>query len=542
MSYSQNSFKQRLGTGPYTIAEAGCFLVSFANILERFGIGINPLDLNNYFIQHNKYVDVDGDNTLDDLAWGTISAYDGRVTCVATGGAGWPNSNDSIVKFSYKSPRTGRPTIHFALVVDYTRGIILDPWDGTVKASPYGAPVAWAKYEFRAAQVVSPPPPVNVPTFSVEGIPEVEKELKINISRWDLAQRTWQDLVNHPAENKEAGYRFRTSAIGHHITGGSYYLVDGSTGFNVVDCKDPAPAPPPPPEPPKTYTQNTVDGITYEAEPGNPVQMFVSKQGGADKYNLTGVKSWRDFKAVEHYEYGEEVFIAGIAHHPIPPVGADYLITGADFGDFKTIGRPNNNYGFNHADLSTTRPAPINPPAPTAPIQDVVPVTVQPAPPVSETAPIETPSGPLDWRATYRPFVNRVGENAPVWYIAVQNTAVKPLDGKGPEVALHIGDRILIGGTFKGPDGSIQLRPQDAALKFLWHGIADGTGPSEIIAPETKVYNSTTTPAERKTLGTTTINDRLIFLADDMQKLTAILKKVWGTLPLKKTKKSTIKK
>lgn len=544
MSYSQNQFPNvRLGTGPFTIAEAGCLLVSDANLLDRFGLPISPVDLNNYFIQHGVYTDVDGDHTMDDLAWGSPSAYNAEVVCTGVGGAGWPDSNDAVIKVVYKSPRNGAMTTHFPLVVDHIAHTILDPWDNKVKVNPYGTPVGWAKYERHQAPVVRPAPqtPAETPSFRIEHITEREMQLKTDTSLWDMTQRSWPGLSSNPVSPASAGARFKTSAIAHHMVGGDYYMPDpnGTGGYNVVDCQDYAAAPDEQPAPaaapaepvgPKVWDENIIDGIHYEAEPGNPVSMFVTKQGGANKWNLTGVKSWRDFKSVSHVDYGTEVFVAGIAHHPIPPVGADYYITSDDFGDFKRTGRPSNNYGFNHADLGPTRPPAAEAAKPAEPV-------AAPAPePVAAPAPDPAPTT-ADWRSTYRPFVNSVGEHTPIKYIAVKQITVRPLDGRGPEVPLHIGDLIVIGGTFKGPDGKIRLRPQDAADKLLWHAVPDdGT-----IEPHDKVMNTQTSPDERRVLGTTTVNDRLVFMADDIDKIFGKLKAVWDIIP-HKNKKSTIKK
>jgi hypothetical protein len=244
MAFAQINYSQKLGSGPYSIADAGCFLTAFSNLLARFGESIDPPNLNNYFMQHHTFVDVD-DGHKDDLGWGSISAYDGNVVVVGTGGAGWPPSNDAIVKFIYKSPRTGAIVTHFCLVADHAAGTIIDSWDGVTKRSPYGTPVAWARYERHMPQPVTPPPPPATPAYTVEHIPERTEQLKITAHLWDLNQRSWPALVNHPVGTGQAGTQFKTSAIAHQLLGGSYYMLDPNSGqgYNVVDCQD-APAPP----------------------------------------------------------------------------------------------------------------------------------------------------------------------------------------------------------------------------------------------------------------------------------------------------------
>src|SRR5206468_12072731 len=120
---------------------------------------------------------------------GSVSAYDGQVSTVAIGGAGWPSSNDAIVKFIYKSPRTGAIVTHFGLVADHNAGKIVDSYDGVTKVSPYGAPVAWAAYERHSVQAVTPPPPQETPAFTIENIPEKQEELKVDTHLWNLNQR-----------------------------------------------------------------------------------------------------------------------------------------------------------------------------------------------------------------------------------------------------------------------------------------------------------------------------------------------------------------
>lgn len=437
MIYAQTSYPQRLGKGPFTISEAGCFLVSDTNLLsDRFGININPLQLNDYFNQHGNYCDIDGDNTMDDLAWSTISAYDGRITC-QVGGPGWPDTNNAIVKFVYKSKRTGQTTTHFCLVADHTQGTIIDSWDGVTKKSPYGTPVAWAKYELHAPQVVTPPPAPTHPAFTIENIPEVTKELVRDTKLWDMNRRSWPDMVNNPVGGAGIGTKFQTNQIARHILGGSYYLPMGSSsqGFNVVDCKEPtavASAPTPQPEPapapapaPQAYTVNTVDGIEYRALDGAPKKMYVAKQGGCEIWSFGGVQTWRDFKSVKHLEYGAEVFVVGSALHPIPPKGAMYLMQDSDFGDFRKTGTVVNQVGIAQVDLSDTPPPPI-PVA--APVEVVTPVPVETK---VETEPVSS-TVPVRWKDTYQPFAK------PVHCMAVKNLTVKDYndDNPAPEMPL----------------------------------------------------------------------------------------------------------
>lgn len=430
MAYGQTNYQQKLGTGPSVsrIADVGCFLTAFCNLLERFGEGIDPPTLNNFFIQHGTFL-ADGPNR-DNLAWGSISAYDGNVVASQIGGPGWPKTNNAIVKFVYKSSRTGAQLTHFCLVADWTQRVIIDSWDGHTKVTPYGNPVAWATYDKHMPQVIVPPPPIrNSSTFTIENIPAVTKELRIRTQLWDLTRRTWPEIANNPVTARTAGFRFETNRIAHHVLGGNYYIPsdsNGSQGYNVVDCQDPtsqpaptppaAPPAPTPPPAPQVFTTNKVDGIVYSVIDGAPRPMYVTKPDGIEKWSFKDVSTWRDFRSVQHIGYGEEVFIVGKALHPIPPTGAMYYMTDADFGDFKKTGRVTNQYGFNKVDLSDTRPPVLSVPTP-APVPVVAPAPA-----------VETP--PIDWKDTYKPFPQ------PVRYISARDQIVSDLSGKQPNLPL----------------------------------------------------------------------------------------------------------
>lgn len=430
MPFAQINYSQKVGNSSLSISEIGCLLTAFSNLLERYGEPVDPPTLNNDFNNKHTYIlaPEDGPNVSDDLAWGSISAHDGQVAVVGIGGAGWPDSNDAVVKFVYKSPRSGHQVTHFSLVADCHAGTIIDSWDGITKRSPYGTPVAWAKYERHVPQVVYAPAPITTPSFTIEDIPERTEELKIDAKLWDMNQRTWSALVNNPVGSAGRGTKFPTTQIAHHLVGGSYYLLKGSgtQGYNIVDCQDPTPDAPPAPvvveaAAPRIYNENTIEGIKFEALASGPKQFWVSKQGGTEKWSFKNVKTWRGFTSVAHLDYGTELFLAGVAHHPIPPKGADYYMINDDFGNFKQTGQPANFYGFNWADISDRRPpalpaAPVQATKITAPLSTVTPIAPAPALEVAQAEADKLAAH--DWREDYRPFPNMVK------YIAVKDISV----------------------------------------------------------------------------------------------------------------------
>lgn len=153
MAYGQKNYSQIQGiNGKYRISQIGCFLTSFCNLLERFGMPVDPPTLNNIFIQRGIYIDVD-DGIRDDLGWQSVTAYNGQiVTTVKSGGV---TERNSIVRLA-ASNSFGT---HFCLV-DSIRpdGVyIVDSWDGQVKHhNVYGPITGWAVYTYNKPQPVTP--------------------------------------------------------------------------------------------------------------------------------------------------------------------------------------------------------------------------------------------------------------------------------------------------------------------------------------------------------------------------------------------------
>lgn len=404
MAYGQINYQERLGTGPLavTIADAGCFLTAFSNLLARFGEPVDPPTLNNYFIQHGNYIR-EGDGTIDLLAWGSVSAYDGQVAVVGVGGAGWPDSNDAIVKFIYKSPRTGAQVTHFCLVQDAGAHTIVDSWDGNVKVTPYGMPVAWAKYERHQAQVVVPPPPAETPAFTVQEIGAKTFELNKATHLWDLNQRSWPGLVNNPVRPQDVGYRFTTSRLAHQVMGGSYYIPDGeaSAGFNVVDCQEYVA---PPPSAPSTAPAAP---LRPSGNPDNKYTLIVEVPGYTTATNAGNhTNPAATVKPGEYYVYRT---------YP----NRDDLINVTS-----KLGQPGSwiNTADNH-EPTPEPPAPEPVAAPAPPVEPEVPAAHVETEPVHDTA-------VLEWQETYKPFPK------PVHYITTRNLVVADLSGQEGDVAL----------------------------------------------------------------------------------------------------------
>lgn len=156
-------------------------------------------------------------------------------------------------------------------------------------------------------------------------------------------------------------------------------VVDSSTGEVVSASKEYGkpvgwaafyPPKPPvqldPPKEPMLYKTNVVDGITYDSY-GTPKHMWVKTVEGADLMEYGGsIANFRDFIPVpgKHLAYGSEVRIMGVAHHPVKPLGNDFLVPMEPFdswGEFTRTGRPAAHQGFKLKDLSNTPPPALKP-------------------------------------------------------------------------------------------------------------------------------------------------------------------------------------
>lgn len=477
MSYGQINYPQNLGSGPSvdTIADVGCFLVAFCNLLERFGDPIDPPALNNFFTSHGIYMVDPVTKNRDNLGYGSISAFNGKFVATGIGGAGWPPTNNAIVKFNYKSKRTGKQITHFSLVADRDAGTILDSWDGRVKASPYGRPVSWATYIENEPQVVAPPPSPNAAAFSVENIPHKQVQITKNTSLWDLNQRSWPGMVNNPAGSAENGKLVETSRIAKHILGGKYYIPDGESylGYNVVDCLDytaPAPAPEavptPPPAPP----------VRPGGNPDNRYTVIRVIPG-----YMTGTQAGNHTNQANEVAPGE-YFVYNV--HPNNP----NLINVTS-----KLGVPGS--WINAADNVETPPPP--PPAP-EPVPEPTPV---PEPVVEAPVP--------SWKDSFVPF------SGPVQYIANKDISVQDLSGQGIDLPLqrydpgsgtNIGVVSAFGTVTKGSIDYYRLKTGNDPEFKLWYAVPK-------LDPITGTPNLLLRPAPGQPVGKATIVRDTIQLA-----------------------------
>src|SRR5574343_1495019 len=158
MAYGQKNYSQIQGiNGKYRINQIGCFLTAFCNLLERFGMPVDPPTLNRIFIERGIYIDVD-DGIRDDLGWQSVTAYNGQIATTAKSGA--VTERNAIVRIAAGN----QWGTHFCLVDRIENGVIyvVASWDGQVKpSSAYGQITGWAMYTYNKPQPVTPVQPAQ---------------------------------------------------------------------------------------------------------------------------------------------------------------------------------------------------------------------------------------------------------------------------------------------------------------------------------------------------------------------------------------------
>lgn len=270
MAYGQKNYLEIQGiNGKYRISQIGCFLVSFCNLMERFGSPVDPIDLNKHFRDRGVYVDVD-DGIRDDLAWSSIRGYTELVEVTGTG-SGRPPHSECIVKFNYRSGN-GLFNTHFCLVADASKGLIVDSWDGQVKSwDVYGGPIAWASYRFNRPAPPTPPAPAPTPPQPAPQPPQQPEVVNITVQPgWGIthvlkaAGYSQQQYENEKEWDRVA-----------QLNGSATRLrLKPSQVVKVYRNALPVETPPAPtPEPPKVETPQPVSPVVNppkEAEVENP--------------------------------------------------------------------------------------------------------------------------------------------------------------------------------------------------------------------------------------------------------------------------------
>lgn len=516
--YAQTSYTQRLGNSEFSIADTGSLLIAFANLLERYGNGIDPSALNDFFNEHGTFIAGD-DGLANLLSYGSISAYNNQVSVIKHDLDSWPTSNDAIVRFQRINPSNGQAVSHYCLVSSCNDKTIVDSYDGQVKDNPYGIPASWVVYACHEVQPLTVPFPTDVQPFTVEEIDPRNETLQNNTFIWDLKQSCWPSMVNSPIAVAPIGTTFQAVAVAHHIFGDFYMSsIDSTQGYAVEDCQALSVMKPLSiPIVARLYTENTVDGIHYKAF-DQPKQMWVVTNE-CHKLSFSDIITHRDFKAISDATYGQEVFVVGKAQHPVPPNGKEFYMVTADFGDFKKTGKVVNLAGYAVADLRHNRPAP----KPVLPV--VEQIAYEPEEDVTQT------SEESEWHNSWTPY------EIPVKYMALEAYEVKNLDNlerKG--IILPKDWNIVISGTFI-KDGILYGRPRDAVTAQKFYGIPLN---EDLIRRHDQIFSTVTTVEERQITHTLKKRDYVALGFDKIDSIAGRIVKGWDIHPNKiKNKKES---
>lgn len=454
MSFAQINYQQKLGSGPGadTIANVGCFLTAFSNLLERFGEPVDPPTLNDYFINHDDYM---AEGALRDLlGWGSVSSYDGAIHVVATG-SGAPSADNSIVKVIYKSTRTGNTITHFCLVHDAAQGLIIDSWDGRVKSwNVYGGPVSFATYD-RTAPVPTAPAPAPAPEGKRLFLPSAA-------GTWRVYNLGGPYSVGHEVGKLAPGnfppgltYEVLGNVLPNFVKihTESYGDVAIYTGPDTIaQFVDEAPAPPAPepapapaPTPPAPSLPPLPSNTTYTKLP-SPLELVLNKDANAWKLDFADDAH---ATAAGQLSQGTHFTAFGKAQRTDGDKPC-YFMLEQDFGNADTTGVPNSNVGVNTVDLSPA-PAPTPPATPEAP-----------AAPQNASEEVKVPVTIGSWKNTFK--------EAYGVYRANKDLVVTDLDGKMPDQKLGHDLKVTVAGTFTkgGVEYYRTIKSQNAGH---WYGI-----------------------------------------------------------------------
>lgn len=162
---------------------------------------------------------------------------------------------------------------------------------------------------------------------------------------------------------------------------------------------------------------------------------------------------------------------------------------------------------------------PTPPPISTTPANETVSVTVTPSP---------------NWHQSYAPYRDKFGNVAPILYEVLRDAMAVDSERGGTKQVQEF-DEYYISGEFTGPDGVHYARPEQAAHAYRWWGIpfVDPVTGLQILKDD-NVYNTKTTPVERRVLHTENTLDRVSI---SLGKIDKQITKVWDIIRPKLGKK-----
>lgn len=427
MAYGQRIYPQQLGLGNQTIAESGCFLTAFCNYLQKWeGQNIDPPALNDWFKANGAYLADPANGGADELAWSSLTRYNGNIVVTGQGFSDMPANANAIVKFHYRSfshPTlpNGQPNMidHFCAVDRIVDGqvYIIDSWDGAVKSptgySGYGRPVAWATYGDRPAPAPAPAPS-GMSNFVPASIPTSTDPYRI--------------VVMVPGYRTSSQAANRQNPV-NNIPVGTYMIYNQANGMINITTRQGVPG----------AWINPADNVV-PAEPTTP-----APAPAAGNYTvLAAVPGYASSNAAANH--------LGLAPVTVQP--GNYFIFNQSHGMVnvtKTDGKPG--AWINPSDNNA-------PAAPEAAPAALVVQTPAPAPAAAPAAPV-VPTAP-NFRSSYKPFAIQ-----PSMYVATETVVIHDLAELRPDVMLHQYDLVPLAGTFTGPDGVLYGRTMNSAFPNL---------------------------------------------------------------------------
>lgn len=277
-----------------------------------------------------------------------------------------------------------------------------------------------------------------------------------------------------------------------------HWFWSGGTNFNLAQVlPPPVVAPPLPPVPPPAVS----------TPPAAPVPI------------PTDTSPYQVVKLIDGYSTGNR---AANRINQTVPVGADtYYI----FNRYYSKDTPPKLLALNVTKKPGQPGAWINvednvlDPVPPPPQPSGWPTFSTPPPAIETVAAEEALASPDDgsqWKATYTTFKNAQGQDVTEKYVFMQSWQTKDIEGKSNRtVNFNVYDELDMSGYFHRVNANgidvKYYRPAAAAKVFRFFGVpqTDERG-QPVVLPENVVYNSNTSVAERRAVGSTTAHDRYI--------------------------------
>lgn len=459
--YGQINYQEKVGNSNLTIAEIGCFVTADCNLAQDFGDNIDPATLNTFYEQNGCYAYDLTDKANDDITWGTVTRkFPNIVVDQIVNAGGWPQSNEAIVKFIYKSVQTGATTPHFCKVADWTKQTIVDSWDGVVKSPGiYGQPVAHATFKNTASAVA--PAPQSVANADIVG--------SVNVAGLELSAAMKSDLAGgmsvvafNAKYSKTAG--FQPIATSRQLAPASAPVAAPAAvatveTLHLAPDNNPLhaynPGGPYNPNNPADYKGMIVPSA-FKAQGGLDYAIVASLGNGIYRINS------QDYGQVDIWTTGSDVTVTGGGHgegeaqstgatlttlpEPMDLVtnkeatfynyetGAPGMVLPAGT-PFKAVSKATNGDNVYFVDPSDVGTIGIK-------TVDLSPATDAPSAPSPDEEQVSVTTGPLSWQRTYS---RNLG---PVAYRANADLTVEDLAGEGRDVEVEEGQIVKVIGSF----------------------------------------------------------------------------------------------